>query len=277
MRGKLKLQLFSLKDTLECGQFFRFTKDRDSYLVQTSGRIFWLRQERDLLIYDGVDESFLIHFFRLEEDVAAMLREVDRDPFIHQAIQKYPGMRLIRQDPWECLVSFLLSSAKNISHLRCLIESLCRSFGERLAWGYYIGYTFPEPHCLQKLHPLEEVRAGFRSSYLVQAGQCIDRDRLLTLKELSYSEARERLMAITGVGKKIADCVLLYSLDFLQAFPIDTWMKKGLQKTYFKGKRVGLKEMETFAGNHFGPFAGYAQLYLYHYWRNHKAALLDEI
>ncbi len=275
MRGKLKLQPFSLKDTLECGQFFRFTKDRDTYLVQTSGRIFWLRQQGDILIYDGVDESFLIHFFRLEEDVAAMVREIDRDPFIHQAIQKFPGLRLIRQDPWECLVSFLLSSAKQISHLRCLIESLCKSSGEKLTWGPCIGYTFPEPHGLLKSYPQENVKAGFRSGYLVKVGQCIDRDRLLTLKGLSYSEARKRLMALTGVGKKIADCVLLYSLDFLQAFPIDTWVKKGLQKTYFKGKRVGLKEMETFVRNHFGPFAGYAQLYLYHYWRNHQAALLD--
>lgn len=269
MKGRLRLHPFSLKDTLECGQFFRFTKDQDTYLLQTSNRIFSLRQKKDILFYDGVEESFLVHFFRLEEDRETILRQIDCDPIIHQAIQAYPGLRLIRQDPWECLVSFLLSSAKNIPHLRCLIESLCRASGEKLIWEGYIGYRFPEPRCLQNIYLMEEIGAGFRTGYLVKAGQCVDRTLLLQLKGLSFFEARQRLMELVGVGRKIADCVLLYSLDFLQAFPIDTWIKKGLQKTYFKGRRVGLREMETFAENHFGPFAGYAQLYLYHYWRNH--------
>jgi N-glycosylase/DNA lyase len=104
---------------------------------------------------------------------------------------------------------------------------------------------------------------------LIEAGRCIDRNHLFALKGLSYRDARQRLMGLSGIGKKVADCILLYSLNFLEAFPIDTWIKKGLQRVYFNGNKVGEKAMEEFVSAHFGPCAGYAQLYLYHFWRNH--------
>jgi N-glycosylase/DNA lyase len=267
--SRIQIESFSLKDTLECGQFFRFTKVLDTYLIQTSDRIFSVWQKGEILYFEGVEESFLIRFFRLDEDMDAILKEMDCDPFIHQAIRTYPGMRLIRQDPWECLLSFLFSSAKAIPHIRCLIEALCKSSGRKVTWDSHIGYGFPEPNCIGSPQQLDDVKAGFRTDYLIKTSQCIDRDRLFALRELTYEEARKKLMDLTGVGKKIADCVLLYSLDFLEAFPIDTWIKKGLQRTYFSGEKVGERRMEEFVRSHFGPFAGYAQLYLYHYWRNH--------
>jgi len=269
MTDRLRIPTFSLQDTLECGQFFRYTKVMGTYLVQSSNHLFSLWQKGDVLFYEGVEEDFLIHFFRLDEDFDAILKEMDRDRFIHQAIQKYRGMRLIRQDPWECLLSFLCSSAKAIPHIRCIIESLCRSSGKRIPFGNYIGYGFPEPQGIRPSLQLELVRAGFRTDYLLRASRCMNRDQLLALKGLSYRDARQTLMGLSGVGKKVADCTLLYSLDFLEAFPIDTWIKKGMQEVYFDGRRMGEKAMEEFASDHFGPYAGYAQLYLYHYWRNH--------
>jgi N-glycosylase/DNA lyase len=270
MTARLRISPFSLKDTLECGQFFRYTKVMGTYLVQSSNRLFSLWQKGDTLLYDGVEEDFLIHFFRLDENLDSILKDIDRDPFIHQAIQKYRGMRLIRQDPWECLLSFLCSSAKSIPHIRCIIESLCRTSGEKISSGTYLGYGFPEPTCIRSEVQLESVRAGFRTSYLVTASQCVDRNRLLALRNLPYRGARQQLMDCRGVGKKVADCTLLYSLDFLEAFPIDTWIKKGLEKVYFSGRRMTEKKTEAFVSNHFGPYAGYAQLYLFHYWRNHR-------
>jgi N-glycosylase/DNA lyase len=269
MTARLRTEAFSLSNTLECGQFFRFTKVMDTYLVQSSNRIFSLYQKREFLFYDGVEESFLVHFFRLDEDLASILKEIDRDPIIHQAIQKCRGLRLIRQDPWECLISFLCSSAKAIPHIRAIIEALCKSTGKKILYGNYVGYGFPEPPCLKDSISLESIKAGFRTSYLVNAGQCIGPSELLSLKEMPYPDARRKLMGLSGVGGKIADCILLYSLDFLEAFPVDTWIKKGLKKFYFGGRKVGEKEMERFVSSHFGPYAGYAQLYLYHFWRNH--------
>jgi N-glycosylase/DNA lyase len=268
MTARLRLNRFSLKDSLECGQFFRFTKVGDTYIVQSSNKIFSLWQKGDFLFYDGVDEAFLNHFFRLNDDLDSILKGFDQDPTIHQAIQTYRGMRLIRQDPWECLLSFLFASAKAIPHIRSMIELLCRSSGRKVVLGNYMGYGFPEPYSIKTPFQLEPVRAGFRTSYLLEASRCIDRNQLLLLKDLNYKEARQKLMSLPGVGKKIADCILLYSLDFLQAFPMDTWIQKGLKETYFNGKKAGEKAMEDLVSKHFGPHAGYAQLYLYHYWRN---------
>jgi len=267
MTTRLQIPPFSLKDTLECGQFFRFTKVMETYIVQSYDRIFSLWQKGDVLFSEGVEESFLIHFFRLDEDFDSILKEIDRDTVIHQAIQKYRGLRLIRQDPWECLLSFLCSSAKAISHIRCIIELLCKSSGRKIFFGNYMGYGFPEPHCIETPLQLESIGAGFRTSYLVNAGRCIDRRQLLALKDLPYKDAKKRLTSLSGVGSKVADCTLLYSLDFLEAFPIDTWIKKGLQEVYFGRKKVGEKAMEEFVSHYFGPYAGYAQLYLYHFWR----------
>jgi N-glycosylase/DNA lyase len=268
MTSQLRIPHFSLRHTLECGQFFRFTKVSDTYIVQSSDRIFSLRQKGEFLFYEGIEEPFLIQFFRWDEDLDSILTEIDKDPVIHQAIKKYRGMRLIRQDPWECLISFLCSSAKAISHIRSMIEILCKSSGRKVLRGNYMGYGFPEPHCIGGPLQLEPVRAGFRTNYLVEANRCIDRGQLLSLRSLPYREAKQKLMRLPGVGKKVADCTLLYSLDFLEAFPMDTWIRKGLQKTYFKEKKAGEKVMEEFVSHHFGPYAGYAQLYLFHFWRN---------
>jgi N-glycosylase/DNA lyase len=270
MSGKLRISPFSLKEGLECGQFFRWTKIGDTYLIQSSNRIFSLHQKNDFLYYEGVEESFLIDFFRLEDDLDAILKDIDQDSIIHQAIYQYRGLRLLRQDPWECLLSFLCSSAKAIPQIRSIVEELCRSCGKRIFFKNYQSYGFPEPSSIWTPFQLKSVRAGFRIDYLIKASQYIDRKQLLDLKRLPYPEARKRLMDLPGVGKKVADCTLLYSLDFLEAFPMDTWIRRGLQEFYFERKRVGEKKMEEFVSSHFGPFAGYAQLYLYHYWRNHK-------
>jgi N-glycosylase/DNA lyase len=267
--SRLRAPLFSLRHTLECGQFFRFTKVEETYVVQTSGRIFSVKQSGETLFYHGVNEEFLVRFFRLDEDLPAVLKAIDRDPMTHRAILGYPGLRLIRQDPWECLISFLCSSAKAIPHIRTIIENLCRSSGKRILLGNYVGYSFPEPLDIDRSLQWESIRAGFRARYLIEASRSIDREGLLKLKNQSYPAARESLMKLPGVGKKVADCVLLYSLNFLEAFPLDTWTLRGLQQVYFQGKRVGEKRLEEFARAHFGSLGGYAQLYLYHFWRHH--------
>jgi N-glycosylase/DNA lyase len=271
MTPRIYIECFSLRHTLECGQFFRFTKTTDTYIVHSSGKTFSLHQKGDFLSYDGVEEVFLRNFFRLDDDLNAILTEIDRDPIIHRAIRRYRGLRLIRQDPWECLLSFLCSSAKTVPHIRCMIELLCKVSGKKINWGNQVGYAFPEPRSIRSALQLKTVGAGFRTDFLVDASQCVDRQQLLSLKNLPYEEAKRRLTGLSGVGKKVADCVLLYSLDFLEAFPIDTWIKKGLQKVYFEGKKVGDKELERFVSNHFGRYAGYAQLYLYHFWRNNPS------
>src|SRR3989304_5504539 len=190
MTLRLRTPCFSLQHTLESGQFFRFTKVLDTYMIQTSDKIFSVQQAGEFLFYEGVEEPFMIQFFRLDEDMDVIYKEIDQDPSIHQAIETYRGMRIIRQDPWECLISFLCSSAKAISHIRSMIEVLCKSSGKKISWGNYVGYGFPEPRCMATPHQLEPVKVGFKTTYLVKASQCIDRSQLLSLKKLSYRVAR---------------------------------------------------------------------------------------
>lgn len=265
---QLRIPDLSLQDTLECGQFFRYTKVDDRYLVSASNQIFWLWQRDGSLFCEGADEAFLIRFFRLEDPFDQILQSIGRDPLVHQAVERHRGLRLLRQDPWECLVSFLCSSAKRVSHIRTVVETLCGLSGRKLTLNNICSCSVPEPQALRNGRRLERAGAGFRARYLKEVSRRVDRGWLWALKALPYEEARRRLKDLPGVGGKIADCVLLYSLDFLEAFPIDTWIAKGLCQAYFKGRRVGMKTMETFVRTRFGPFAGYAQLYLYHHWRN---------
>ena len=223
-----------------------------------------------MLFYEGVDETFLIQFFRLEEDLQPILREIDRDPVIHQAIQTYRGLRLIRQDPWECLISYLCSMAKAIPHIRSIIEGLCRSSGKRIRFGNYIGYEFPEALCRGSSSLLESIGAGFRTPYLVKASQCIDRDQLIQLKSLPYLEARKSLMRLSGVGKEGCGlCPSLFS-RFSRGLSHGHVDQEGTTERLFRGEgKWEKKEWKSLCPTDFGPFAGYAQLYLYHFWRHH--------
>lgn len=230
MSGRLSLHPFSLKETLESGQFFRVTKVLDTYIVQSSDRIFSLWQQGDVLFYEGVEEPFLAHFFRLDEDLDRILKEVDQDSIIHQAIQKYRGLRLMRQDPWECLLSFLCSSAKAIPHIRCIVELLCKSSGKKVVWGNYFGYAFPEPEGIKTPLQLESVRAGFRTDYLLKVSRRIDRNQLLSLKDLSYEEARKRLMELPGVGKRLPIVLSSILWIFLRPFQSIPGSKRGYKR-----------------------------------------------
>jgi N-glycosylase/DNA lyase len=148
-----------------------------------------------------------------------------------------------------------------------MIEGLCKCAGKRSVWENHIGYGFPRPNCIATPLQLQSVKAGFRTGYLFKVNRCVDRKQLNDLKNLPYREARKTLMNLSGVGKKVADCVLLYSLDFLESFPMDTWIKKGLQGIIWMGSGRG-EGLRVFSIQPFRALCGYAQLYLYHYWRN---------
>ena len=176
-------------------------------------------------------------------------------------------MRLLRQEPWETLISFIISSNNNIKRIRSCIENLCRTSGREIqpGCGYY---TFPGPEALAQttLTVLREgCNLGYRHNYVADTAREVFESPhlLLDIAALSYPDARKRLMKLPGVGPKVADCILLYSMGKLEAFPIDTWIRKIIQDNYFNGEKVSLSKMRTFARQRFGPFAGYAQLYLF--------------
>jgi N-glycosylase/DNA lyase len=196
----------------------------------------------------------------------------DDEP-MRAAVNACRGLRLLRQDSWECLASFILSSTKQIVQIRQIIALLCERFGEPVpaAPGHPPVHAFPSPARLAGATEAElrACKMGFRAPYLlatarrVAAGE-LDLDRL---RRLSPEMARAELLHLPGVGRKIADCVLLFAYGFPAAFPVDVWVMKALRRLYFPKRRPAAKRLRHFSETHFGVNAGYAQQYLFHYMR----------
>jgi len=182
-------------------------------------------------------------------------------------------LRLLKQEPWECLASFILSSTKQIVQIQQIVELLCCLYGERVAAPECRGpqYAFPRPERLALCTEAElrESKMGFRAKYLLAAAQAVASGRLdlESLRLMTCAEAREKLMELPGVGRKIADCVLLFAYGFQEAFPVDVWVLKALQQLYFPKRRASAKRLAKFTATYFGPYSGYAQQYLFHYMR----------
>jgi N-glycosylase/DNA lyase len=189
------------------------------------------------------------------------------------AVAACRGLRLLRQDPWECLASFILSSTKQIVQIRQIVALLCERYGEPLAVApaYPPAFAFPCPARLARTTEAElrACKMGFRAPYLLATARLVANGQfdLARLQSMPIEIARAELMQLPGVGRKIADCVLLFAYGFQSAFPVDVWVLKALRQLYFPHRRVTPQRLHRFAAAHFGPRAGYAQQYLFHYMR----------
>ena len=221
------------------------------------------------------DWNFLREFLQAETDLDAILETFPDDEPMRRAVAACRGLRLLRQDPWECLASFILSSTKQIVQIRQIVALLCERFGERLAPPPTIVgnlfHSFPTPQRIAACTEAElrDCKMGFRAPSLLKAARQIADGKLdlEKIRALDYAAARAELMTLHGVGGKIADCVLLFGYGFDAAFPVDVWIERALQELYFPRRRASEKRLRRFAATHFGPHAGYAQQYLFHYMR----------
>lgn len=281
---------YDLAATLNSGQTFRW-QPREGWWEGVVGTR-WLRLRADSDLRTGgmagrpsailaetagpVDDwGWLADYLQVGLDLADILRTFPDDPPMRLAVAACRGLRLLRQDPWECLASFILSSTKQIVQIQQIVALLCNKFGEQLIvpQNHRRVYCFPLPGRIAEADEseLRTCKMGFRAPNLIASARMIadgtvDLDRL---SALSVGEARDALIRLPGVGRKIADCVLLFAYGFQNAFPVDVWVMKALQRLYFPRRRVSLKRLHTFAATHFGPYAGYAQQYLFHYARVH--------
>ena len=258
-------QNFNLQHTLESGQMFRFHKNESTYLLQHQDKIFEIKQKKNKLYVANEKRKFIKHFFRLDEDHDRIINNINKDQIINKAINKYAGIRIIRQDPWECLIAFICSSASNIPKIKKNLELLSKSFGNHIEYNKQQFFAFPKINTLNNIQKIKAAATGYRASYIFKTNKLVSQKFFNALKKLKFQKAKQQLIQFPGIGEKIADCICLFSLNYLQAFPIDTWMKRGLQQNYFPA--ANLKEMASSAQTYFGPYAGYAQQYLYHYWR----------
>ncbi|MBM3838651.1 MAG: DNA-3-methyladenine glycosylase 2 family protein [Verrucomicrobia bacterium] len=224
--------------------------------------------------------SWIENYLQSRVDLETILATFPDDEPMRAAVKACFGLRILRQDPWECLASFILSSTKQIIQIRQIVSLLCERFGEPVAVppGHSPAHSFPSAQRLCAC-PEAELRAckmGFRAAYLKGAADMVA-SSAIDLSKLSareIGEARESLLRLPGVGRKIADCVLLFAYGFPKAFPIDVWVMKALRKLYFRGRQIPLRRLQRFSEEHFGPFGGYAQQYLFHYMRRRKRGSL---
>lgn len=278
---------YDLAATLTSGQAFRWQRHEQSWAGVLGAHWVRLRSDSSTLTAETAvpvpDWHWLSDYLQLDLDLAEVLRSFPDDAPMRAAVAACRGLRLLRQDPWECLASFILSSTKQIVQIRQIIALLCERYGEPLAAapGWAPAFAFPTAPRLARA-PEAELRAckmGFRAPYLLETARLIAAGQFdpARLQNLPVEVARGELMKLPGVGRKIADCVLLFAYGFQSAFPVDVWVMKALRQLYFPRRRVPLKRLHRFAATHFGPSAGYAQQYLFHYIRIHGGTVASSL
>lgn len=277
-RTEFRVRSYNLAATLESGQAFRWRALGGAYEGVVGGRWVRLSPGVDKLHAEAMaplaDWDWLAGYLQVGECLETVLASFPRDAVLAEAVLRARGLRLLRQEAWECLASFILSSTKRIVQIRQMVGLLCARYGAPVAvpCGHAAEFAFPTAERLARCSEAElrACRLGFRAPYLRATARRIaggDPD-LATLGSLELEQARSVLMTLPGVGRKIADCVLLFAYGFQRAFPIDVWIGKALRRFYLPGRRVALAEIRRFVDTHFGPRAGYAQQYLFHSMRS---------
>jgi N-glycosylase/DNA lyase len=278
IRAAFAVENYDLAATLGSGQAFRWRGGEGGWTGVVDGR--WVRLHaaagriKAETIAPAAGWQWLRHYLQLEVNLPEVLAVFPRDdPALQTAAQACAGLRLLRQEPWECLASFICSSSKQIAQIEQIISLLSRRFGEPVPVpaGEEPAYSFPGYARLAEASEsdLRGCKLGFRAPYLRGTAQKLAAGEadLARLSKLSLDEARAELLKFPGVGVKIADCVLLFAYGFAEAFPVDVWIMRALRRHYFPRRSVPPARLRRFIRAHFGPQAGYAQQYLFHYMR----------
>jgi N-glycosylase/DNA lyase len=272
--------------TLCCGQAFRWDKKGDWWYGVAADKTLKVRQANVELDFANADQKFVWNYFALDDDLQEIRECVGRDGHIRRALREFWGLRVIRQDPWECLISYICATYKNIPAIRHMLLALSRKLGEKTVLDGMEFFTFPTPRKLANAATKDLLACGlgYRAKYVQETSKRIFENsfELESLRQLPYLQAKKQICGLAGVGPKVADCVLLFSLGKTEAFPVDRWVERVILNHYADklptelaqklGQREGLSnsdyaKLNSFGREYFGKYAGYAQEYLYHYER----------
>lgn len=253
----------NLAQTLDCGQAFRWKplQNEDGFEGFSAENYLKVINENDYIVFKNTSqeqfENYWVNYFDLQTDYSLLKQQYSSDKTLKKACEYAPGIRLLRQNKWEALCSFIISQNNNIPRIKGIIERLCENFGEKTDNGY----TFPSAEKIASVsvEDLQIIRAGFRARYILDAAKKVSSGEinLEKISKIPYENAKSELMKIVGVGTKVANCTLLYGMYRLEAFPVDVWIKRVLETYYPKGLPKCIKGSE-----------GIAQQYLFHYIRN---------
>ena len=260
---------FNIEDTLDCGQVFRFRKEGEGFLTFALDHCAYVVEKGDLVTVDGDDDSFWHAYFDLDADYASIVKSVIscQNPTVVKACSAHKGIRILRQSPYEALISFIISQNNNIPRIKSIIEKLCSSFGEKRTFKGVTYHAFPTVTALS--FAAEETFAslglGYRAAYLCGVSKSLAQGTLdlSALSALSTDKLREELLKIKGVGNKVADCALLFGFNKTDSFPVDTWIEK-LYREDFKGTLTDRKKISEYFVSLFKENSGLVQQYLFH-------------
>ncbi len=257
----------------DCGQCFRFIKNENVFTGVAFGNVIELSEEKDGYIIKSsgtLMKEQLEDFFDLKRDYKKIEHALKSDEAMNTAMDYGRGIRILKQDFFETLITFIYSQRSNIPKIAKCVEETARLFGNKISYNGKTFYSFPTPKQMEgiKEKDLESVKCGYRAPYIIDAVTKINSGEIdiEKLKTLPYNEVKETLLTIKGVGEKVADCICLFSFGFFEAFPTDTWIKKAMDKFY----GINDKDIKEKSENMFGEYCGIAQQYLFYYLRYNK-------
>lgn len=262
----LNTKNFSLSQTLECGQIFRFEKIKENeYFLQTRDIVARVFQENEKLYIEATNENidFWKNFFDLDTNYSEIMNFFTKDEKMKEIIKYGCGIHILRQDFEEMLISFIMSQNKQIPQIKQCINLFCEKYGEKITVFDKVFSTFPKLNFTPTLEGLKECKVGFRDKYILDAMEKYNEGFFDGIKILSEEEQREKLLKIKGIGEKVCNCILLFGLARTNKFPVDVWIKKTMQKLYFDDKETKNEIIMEKAKELFSPYQGFAQQYIY--------------
>jgi N-glycosylase/DNA lyase len=271
---------FDAKHILECGQCFRWTKEEDgSYTGIAFDKVLNVKSDYDkgIVMLGNTNlrdfQDIWFDYFDLGRDYGVIKETLSKDSVLDMAIKHGRGIRILKQEPWELLISYIMSANNSIPMIARSIGLLSEMYGRQVQYRGKTYYTFPTQSELQdvSIEGISLCRAGFRCKYIYQAVRMVNSGeiKLDDIVSMDMDNARKELIKIPGVGPKVADCIMLFSMQKYKAYPVDIWVKR-VTEYFFLKRDVKMKEIQQFAVEKFGDLAGFAQEYLFYYAREFK-------
>ncbi len=268
---------FNIKQILECGQSFRFTElDENTFEIIAFNKLITVYSKDNIVKFIGTNETdFLdiwVNYFDLKTDYTLIKKTLlNDDEIMNTCIPFGDGIRILRQDPFEIIITFIISQNNRIPMIKKVIENLSMGYGTKIDDTNYAFPTFEQLKNIT-IEELNDCKTGFRSKYIRDFLDKIESNEINidTLKTLEYQELKKELMKIKGVGTKVSDCIVLFGFSITNAFPVDVWIKRVVEYFYFDNNDIKIEDIEAFGKSKFGNYGGYAQQYLFYYAREQQ-------
>jgi N-glycosylase/DNA lyase len=261
----------NVENSINSGQVFLWKKNGNYWYGINGQDILKISNSGSIRSYQNIK----IDFFRKRDNIEKIIKSISKDSITKKAVKQYAGLRILEQDPFQCLISFIISSNSNIQKIKSSLEKMSKKFGVKVKFDNQEFFLFPKPKKLANasINEIKSCGVGYRARFIKEAANrtVLEKINFEYLKKSNYQNAKDEICLIPGVGNKVADCVLLFSLNKLESFPLDRWMIRILEKYYsdefqLETKTITEKQygiLHEKIVNHFGPYAGYSQQFLF--------------